>query len=189
MLLSKGNYAANWGNTQYDQGQLQSVYGYTPAAPTLAMPFPINSSVSLASVTDGTSNTVFLSEILQGPQNDVRGALWESLPGAGVFMTRFTPNGFIDIYRYSNPALKTSPGVATSDTLPNGYCVSQGDLPCLNVNPYAFSNAAARSRHSGGVNVLFGDGSVRFVKNTISPNTWVALGSISGGEVVSSDAF
>lgn len=47
----------------------------------------------------------------------------------------------------------------------------------------------ASSRHSGGVNSLFADGSVRFVKNTVSPQTWWALGSRSGGEVVSSDSY
>ena len=188
-VLTKGNYAANWGNTQYDQGLLQSVYGYTPAAPTLPMPFPVGSSATFAGVTDGLSNTVFLAEILQGSQADVRGTLWESLAGAGAFMTRFTPNGYIDVYQYVNPALKPSPGVATSDTLPSGYCVSQGNLPCQNVNPYAFSNAAARSKHPGGVNVLLGDGSVKFIKNSIAPTTWVAMGSISGGEVISADQY
>ncbi len=188
-MLTKGNYAVNWGNTQYDQGQLQSVYGYTPAAQTLPMPFPIGSSISFAGVTDGLSNTVFLAEILQGPSDDVRGTVWESLPGAGVFMTRFTPNGYTDVYQYNNPGLKPSAGIATADTLPNGYCDNQPSLPCQNVNPYAFSNAAARSKHPGGVNVLFGDGSVKFMKNSIAANTWVALGSVSSGEVISADQY
>ncbi len=45
------------------------------------------------------------------------------------------------------------------------------------------------SRHPGGVNMLFGDGSVRFVKNAVSLITWRALGTRNGGEVVSSDAY
>ncbi len=48
---------------------------------------------------------------------------------------------------------------------------------------------AARSRHSGGVNVLFADGSVKFIKNTIAEKTWYAIGTRDGGEVVSSDGF
>ena len=44
----------------------------------------------------------------------------------------------------------------------------------------------ARSRHPGGVNALFVDGSVHFIKNTISLVTWRAIGTIAGGEVVSS---
>jgi prepilin-type N-terminal cleavage/methylation domain-containing protein/prepilin-type processing-associated H-X9-DG protein len=47
----------------------------------------------------------------------------------------------------------------------------------------------ARSYHPGGVNTLFGDGSVRFIKSTIDGNTWRALGTIRGGEVISSDSY
>jgi hypothetical protein len=39
------------------------------------------------------------------------------------------------------------------------------------------------------VNVLLGDGSVRFVKDTINVETWRAIGSMNGGEVVSADQF
>jgi prepilin-type processing-associated H-X9-DG protein len=42
---------------------------------------------------------------------------------------------------------------------------------------------AARSRHTGGVNVLLGDGGVRFVRNAVDPLTWQAAGSRAGGEV------
>ncbi len=47
----------------------------------------------------------------------------------------------------------------------------------------------ARSYHPGGANALMLDGSVRFVKSTIAQSTWRALGTRSGQEVVSSDAF
>jgi len=53
----------------------------------------------------------------------------------------------------------------------------------------SFAAVTARSYHSGGVNVLLGDGSVRFVKNSINGLTWRALGSVSGSEVLSADAF
>ena len=52
-----------------------------------------------------------------------------------------------------------------------------------------YMSLAASSNHPGGVNALFADGSVRFVKNTVDPATWRALGSINGGEVVSADAY
>ena len=42
----------------------------------------------------------------------------------------------------------------------------------------------ARSRHSGGVNVLFGDGSLHFIRDSIDPVTWKALGTMNGGEVI-----
>jgi len=47
----------------------------------------------------------------------------------------------------------------------------------------------ASSAHSGGVNVLMGDGSVKFVKNSVNRDTWWALGTRAGGETVGSDAY
>ncbi len=47
----------------------------------------------------------------------------------------------------------------------------------------------ASSQHPGGVNTLLGDGSVRFVKDTIFVGTWQALGSRNGGEVISADSY
>ena len=47
----------------------------------------------------------------------------------------------------------------------------------------------AQSNHPGGVNVGFLDGSVKFIKNTISLPTWAAIATKAGGEVVSADQF
>lgn len=44
--------------------------------------------------------------------------------------------------------------------------------------------ATARSLHPGGVNVGLGDGSVRFVKDSIVPSVWRAIGTRNGGELV-----
>ena len=52
-----------------------------------------------------------------------------------------------------------------------------------------FMSLAATSNHPGGVNALFADGSVHFVKNSVSPYTWRCLGTIAGGEVISSDQY
>ena len=52
-----------------------------------------------------------------------------------------------------------------------------------------FAAITARSFHPGGVNVLFADGSVHFVKSSVDGTTWRALGSIAGGEVISADAY
>ena len=52
-----------------------------------------------------------------------------------------------------------------------------------------YAAVTSRSHHPGGVNTLCGDGSVRFVKNSINGLTWRALGTIAGGEVVSSDSY
>ena len=132
------------------------------------------------------------SEILQGSNNDLRGDVWTSNAGAGSFNTRFTPNSFIDFYQNPVPTLIGGPasGIANADILPAGFCIPESPgLPCLNVDTFAFSFAGARSLHPGGVNVLLGDGSVRFIKNTINGATWIALGSISSGEVISADSY
>jgi prepilin-type processing-associated H-X9-DG protein len=47
----------------------------------------------------------------------------------------------------------------------------------------------ASSRHSSGVNVLFADGSTRFVKSSVSPQTWWALGTRAGGEVLDASTY
>jgi prepilin-type N-terminal cleavage/methylation domain-containing protein/prepilin-type processing-associated H-X9-DG protein len=47
----------------------------------------------------------------------------------------------------------------------------------------------AQSNHPGGVNVGFGDGSVKFIKDSIGPQTWWALGSRNLGELLSSDSY
>ena len=52
-----------------------------------------------------------------------------------------------------------------------------------------YMSLAASSFHSGGANALMGDGSVRFVKDSVSPVTWRNLGSIAGGEVISADQY
>jgi len=43
---------------------------------------------------------------------------------------------------------------------------------------------AARSLHPGGVNTALGDGSARFISDSVDPETWQALGTIDGGEVI-----
>lgn len=52
-----------------------------------------------------------------------------------------------------------------------------------------YAALTADSYHPGGVNILLGDGSVRFAKNSIDGMSWRALSTIAGGEVISGDAF
>ena len=47
----------------------------------------------------------------------------------------------------------------------------------------------ASSNHSGGVNVLFGDGTVRFIKDSINYQAWYAIATKSFGEVVNSSSL
>ena len=56
-------------------------------------------------------------------------------------------------------------------------------------NGVTFAAFPARSYHPGGVNALFADGSVKWVKDSVNGQTWRALHSVAGAEVVSSDSY
>jgi prepilin-type N-terminal cleavage/methylation domain-containing protein/prepilin-type processing-associated H-X9-DG protein len=177
--FTKGNYAVSWGNTSWGQGFRGAL-----AAQYLQSAFGHNMNLRFASITDGTSNTVFIGEVLQGAQFDVRGVMWSSVPGGASFMTRFTPNGLRDFYGRIN-------GGDWLNNRPTFFCTSEPvmQLPCF---PSASDNdafAGARSRHPGGINVMMGDGSVRFIKNSIHHPTWLALNTIASGEVLSADSY
>jgi prepilin-type N-terminal cleavage/methylation domain-containing protein/prepilin-type processing-associated H-X9-DG protein len=193
--VTKGNYGINVGNTDYG-GVASGAY------PTLyrQAPFGSNSTgtgpmlVTVASVTDGLSNTQFASEILQGANDDTRGAMWFDDPGSGSYMTRFTPNGQLDFLMSGInmdvvASFVTGPG--HSPAQPGELCDSQPVqmLACYNSSSEGFAFGGSRSRHPGGVNTVFGDGSVHFMKNSISFPTWIALGTIGSGEVISSDSY
>lgn len=65
------------------------------------------------------------------------------------------------------------------------------DYTSARVSPTAptqsYRTVTARSYHSGGVNGLMMDGSVHFTRSSIAQATWRAMGTRSGGEVVSGD--
>jgi prepilin-type N-terminal cleavage/methylation domain-containing protein/prepilin-type processing-associated H-X9-DG protein len=173
--LTKGNYAVSWGNTNWRQ-RVIGTQEYMKSA------FGHDMSVSLAAIKDGTSNTVFTAEVLQAQLFDVRGVMWSSVPGGGSFMTRFTPNKFQDYLNLVNGGDFLNQPI---------FCVSEPvqQLPCTGTAGDSEAFAGARSRHPGGVNVLAGDGSVKFIKNSISHPIWIALNTIGSGEVISADAY
>jgi prepilin-type N-terminal cleavage/methylation domain-containing protein/prepilin-type processing-associated H-X9-DG protein len=210
---TKGNYGANWGNlddgqallggkfNKFPQLWLQSPFGFSRAGTG-----PYNCRI--ATVTDGTSNTHFVAELLQGASDDIRGNIWVLNAGAGTYMTRFAPNGYTDyvglippwstvvgplpLTNFDNLASfgkVTQPGKSPASA--GSLCDSQPaqQLGCNDQADEGSEFAGSRSRHPGGINALFGDGSVHFLKNSINALTWVQLGSINGGEVISSDQY
>ncbi len=213
-MLTKGNYGVNWGNLDFGQGVLspvltrnlfvQSPFGL---APTGLGPITIRS----ASFTDGTSNTHVVAELLQGAPDDFRGTIWDIHAGGGSYMTRFAPNGYHDLLpiwastlpppvtipaaalaldNYDNIGSFGPPGPGSSPPKPGSFCDSQpAQMLGCNDQIVVGAYAGARSRHPGGVECLFGDGSVHFIKNSINGPTWIQLGSINGGEVISSDQY
>jgi prepilin-type N-terminal cleavage/methylation domain-containing protein/prepilin-type processing-associated H-X9-DG protein len=75
--------------------------------------------------------------------------------------------------------------VVTPNGAPWNTCRDQ--CPGCSPDDSLFSNA--QSNHPGGVNVLMADGSARFVKNSVSPLTWMQLGTKANGDVVSADSY
>ncbi len=69
------------------------------------------------------------------------------------------------------------------------HVLTPGHKTCVNGVTWNGAIMTASGRHDGGVGLLLGDGSVRFIKLTVSPAVWRALGTIAGGETVSGDAF
>ncbi len=54
---------------------------------------------------------------------------------------------------------------------------------------FSYAARGFKSMHPGGANMLFADGHVQFLKSSINPQTYNALGSKAGGEVLSSDSY
>jgi len=189
-VISKGNYGVSWGNTYWGQDQPATA---TPMIDPRTGLLPVfmksafgHYNVTFASITDGLSNTVFLGEVLQGELYDVRGLLWSSIPGGGTFMSRMGPNTPTDYYTLSaNPPFY---GDQLNQTI---FCVNEPGmgLPCTGGAGDSLAYAGPRSRHPGGLNALMGDGSVRFLKSSVSMPIWLALNTMAGGEVLSADQY
>jgi prepilin-type N-terminal cleavage/methylation domain-containing protein/prepilin-type processing-associated H-X9-DG protein len=98
------------------------------------------------------------------------------------FTTAVTPNGGV---KFISQALLNGAPAAN-----NGQTVYQDwDSVDENDGGPTFMSLAASSYHPGGVNTLFADGSVHFIKNTVAPVTWYGLSTIAGGEVISADQY
>ncbi len=55
---------------------------------------------------------------------------------------------------------------------------------------YQYGNMlTAKSNHPGGVNMLFLDGSTHFIKSSVNPGTYGALGTMAGGEVIDASGY
>src|SRR5262245_1542853 len=144
------NDVVNWGNVRYDTaptGVGRAPFSHdngnrgTPAV------------VTMASITDGTSNTLFMSETLKAKShddNDWRGDI-QNDDGVFKFMTITTPNS------------------SAADVV--NWAIVDKD-PLMPVNTAGSQYSAARSRHIGGVNVNLCDGAVRFVTNPIALQHW-----------------
>ena len=169
--VTQHNYLVNVGNLDYAQGDDGPLLDQPAGLKFRGAPFSRKAQFALTDISDGTSNTLLASEVNQGQGQDFRGLTWWA-EGSGLTTYR-TPNspGFDYI---SNGA--GAPGcVPTSQNALNADCRA---FRTPNWNVFT-----ARSRHTGGVNVVLCDGSTRFVSNGVSWDVWQALGTSQGGEV------
>jgi prepilin-type N-terminal cleavage/methylation domain-containing protein/prepilin-type processing-associated H-X9-DG protein len=157
--------------------------------------FILGQPQTVANLTDGTSQTAAASEQLLG----IAGPYSQTSPAP-------VPSPWTRAMARVAAGPLTDPGCASA---PSGWLLNKGagwwDGNYLNTlyNHYLTPNAcrpdcityhnpgwkAARSFHPGGVNVLFCDGHVAFIRDAVAPALWRAVATRAGGEVVSGDAF
>jgi prepilin-type N-terminal cleavage/methylation domain-containing protein/prepilin-type processing-associated H-X9-DG protein len=171
----------------------------------------------LQAVRDGTSNTALFSEKLLGlPDNrqvfpgspDARSGFFPvtysaefntgngTAANAAVQACRSLPATTGSSGSYLSGAhwtlsypWHTSNSAYTHFNTPNGNsCWNTAD-PTVNPWGGVSTMITATSQHPGGVNVCFTDGSVKFIKDSISTMTWWAVGTKNGGEVISADQY
>jgi prepilin-type processing-associated H-X9-DG protein len=187
------------------------VFGGTSGMPNRSA-FCVNISRNLAAFTDGLSNTVVGAEVrayqplLKSCFKNGSGGTMPGLDNPYNLPSPKDSPGYIVAAvgkgcKLDTGHTKWSIGSACYDgfttALPPGTKAMAGtprqdfDLDTIDENNGGptFAAITSRSYHPGGVNALFGDGSVRFIKETIEGMQWRALGTIAGGEVVSADAY
>lgn len=144
-----------------------------------------NIGLKIGQITDGTSSTVMLGEGLQFPGEDSRGLLYLA---SCFYSHKFAPNARgTDREDRRNKADRleycTEPGPsddAYGDLYPEAPCRSDG----MSL-PRGPMMQTSRSRHPGGVNVVFCDGHASFITEGVDINAWRAMSTRSNGDSVS----
>jgi prepilin-type N-terminal cleavage/methylation domain-containing protein/prepilin-type processing-associated H-X9-DG protein len=198
------------------QGSMGTTIGYQTQTKSTGL-FAETQGHNLRDVLDGTSYTVAFSETLVGNPNKPNWARPNGLLNVGgsqnwyvLDISTNVPN-IMSILNQCNTARNAkstaydgwqcageywgwgTPGLTMFQTVvpPNSTAYPwnscRQDCPGCGVDSSHIVNAT--SNHPGGCNVLFCDGSVKFIKSTLNLNTWWALGTLNNGEVVSSDAY
>jgi prepilin-type processing-associated H-X9-DG protein len=174
--------------------------------------FTWQASYGIQSCTDGTSNTIAFSEAAVGWQSEqplqrLIGLQNVQIPYASMLYDASTdPATTLAVIQLCSAAYQS--GTASYVDLQRGENWSHGSMAMAMFNtivtPNAFNdtwthcgrNASSRavlsnadSYHPGGVNCLMGDGSVKFIKDSVNQRTWWALGTRANSEVISSDSY
>jgi prepilin-type N-terminal cleavage/methylation domain-containing protein/prepilin-type processing-associated H-X9-DG protein len=187
--LAPTSYRANEGTVVAMWQGASDANGVNAALPPNNGPFFCNNPYRFADVTDGTSNTAAFSEHVTGDFSKAMGSVRKDTFQPGTFpatadqavadCNAVDPNdlskqGYSDVgapWLYGYHSTTAYWHVAP----PNGRS-------CM--FPPSRIATSANSNHTGGVNVVLCDGSVRFVRETIDIATWRALGTRNGNEVV-----
>jgi prepilin-type processing-associated H-X9-DG protein len=153
---------------------------------------------SMATIRDGASNTVAASEQvlgLAGPSSQAAATPAPPEPARAIARSSASPLSDAGCAA-AGSGWRFDKGNGWWDgdyrsTLYNNYLTPNSrQFDCLGPSvPHNPAWKAARSFHSGGVNVLFCDGHVAFIKDSVSPATWRGLATRNGREVISSSEF
>jgi prepilin-type N-terminal cleavage/methylation domain-containing protein len=184
--LSQAFYGANWsvslaaGDYAVDDGVGSSWMDLNnvphPAGVDTRGLLHGNVAPRMASITDGTSNTIMVSEDAGRPQFWLNGRL---IPDG-------TPTASLGIGE-GGTTIYTNEGSGWGWADYNSEFYTDGDGGRQHTN--WSSNNEIYAFHPGGANHVFADGSVHFIKQTTAPSTFVALISPAGGEVISGDSY
>ena len=159
--------------------------------------------VAIRDVRDGTSNTIALAEILKGDDNGAKFS-WGDIvrtPAGGNEAVPGVPDTFPTLAQFSTWGQQVASGGGTiyNNTGRRYYFTRLGDIPAAtplappnwqypNFMHSAWSTGrffiGARSFHPGGANHALGDGSVRFISDTIDFTTYQYLGARDDGEII-----
>ncbi len=178
--------------------------------------FGRNIAYGIRDVIDGTANTVVFAESIAGKSgagNSFRGnmvlGVSDTSPSARVTNVAAVPAQILQLitscasdfkaatHIKDDKGARWAPGrvgysLLNTVATPNDQMLL-GGVSCRVGCPTCGSDSSniipSSSFHSGGVNVLMGDGSVRFIKNSISRQTWWALGTRAGNEAISATSY
>jgi prepilin-type N-terminal cleavage/methylation domain-containing protein/prepilin-type processing-associated H-X9-DG protein len=151
---------------------------YSDSNPVRRALFGYGKGRALKEITDGTSHTLAVAEYLKGvDMHDERGVFTTNRAGCQTLFITLGPNS-------------SAPDNLCGVFCPNGGAPNDPirKLPCVAGGDDA-NYASPRSRHPGGVNAVYCDGSVHFFTNEIDTNAWHSLGWIADGNTVSNDAL